>query len=347
MLSNRVRCLLAGVFALPLLGFSSPPANGQEPPTKIRFQLDWRFDGQAGPFLLAAGKGYFKAENLDVQLDVGAGSALAVTRVASTSYDMGYGDTSALIEFVANNSQDPAVRVQAIYMVLGYTPAAVMVMKRSNVVKPADLAGKTIAAPPADAARKLFPLFARQVGVDPSTIKWQSVDGVLREQLMVRGQVDGITGFQPSGMLAAIALGAKQEDLVIFNYKDHGAQVYGNAILVNPAFVRQNPKAVAAFLRAYNRGLKETIANPEEAIPYVKRADPLVDSDLELRRLKGQLDQFVVTPAAKSDGLGGVDRARLEMQIREVAKIFNLPVSPKPEDIFNPSFLPGAGERRL
>ena len=199
MLSNAVRCSLVGVIALAIHALSSPTATAQESLTKIRFQLDWRFDGQAGPFLLGAGKNYFRAEGLDVQLDIGAGSALAVTRVASSSYDMGYGDTSTLIEFLANNSQDPALRVQAVYMVLGYSPAAVMVMKRSNVVKPADLAGKTIAAPPADAARKLFPLFARLVGVDPSTIKWQSVDGVLREQLMVRGQVDELPDFSLRG----------------------------------------------------------------------------------------------------------------------------------------------------
>ena len=49
-----------------------PPA----PTTAIRFTLDRKIDGPAAPFFLAIDKGYFKAEGLDVTIDVATGGPL-------------------------------------------------------------------------------------------------------------------------------------------------------------------------------------------------------------------------------------------------------------------------------
>ncbi|MCP1315775.1 ABC transporter substrate-binding protein, partial [Halomonas sp. 707D7] len=80
------------------LAFSSAQALGDTP---IRFQLDWRFEGPAAPFLMAKEKGYFADEGLDVQIDSGSGSAGAINRVASGAYEMGFGDLNAVVEFLA------------------------------------------------------------------------------------------------------------------------------------------------------------------------------------------------------------------------------------------------------
>ena len=71
--------------------------------TPIKFQLDWRFEGPAALFLASAAKGYYKAAGLDVTIDAGNGSGGTVTRVASGTYDMGFADLAALMEFHANN----------------------------------------------------------------------------------------------------------------------------------------------------------------------------------------------------------------------------------------------------
>jgi NitT/TauT family transport system substrate-binding protein len=345
--TNAMRRAFLALGAGITLMASLPPASAQQNLTKIRFQLDWRFDGQAAPFLLGRAKGYFAQEGLDVQFDAGAGSAAAVARLAGGAYDMGYGDSSALIEYLANNSGSAAMRIQAVYMVLDSTPAGAMVMKKSNVTRPGELAGKTLGAPVFDAGRKLWPLFARAQGIDPAAVKWQSMEPALREQMLVRGQVDAVTGFMPSTLLSAVGVGAKEDEIRVFNYKDYGVKVYGNAILATARFMEQNPKAVSAFLRAYNRALKDTLANPEDAIKYVKEREPIIDSALELRRLKGLLDNFVVTAATRADGLGAISKLRLDNQVEDVARAFGLKSTPSPDLIFNSSFLPSKAERQL
>ena len=150
-------------------------ATAQQP-TRIRFQLDWRFEGPAALFLLPVAKGYFKEEGLDVIVDAGNGSGGTVTRVASGAYDMGFADIAAMIEFLAANQGNPSARMQAVFMLYDYSPAAVFALKKSGITKPSDLNGKTMGAPVFDAGRKAFPIFVKANNLDASKIKW-TVDG--------------------------------------------------------------------------------------------------------------------------------------------------------------------------
>lgn len=335
-------------FALVALALSAAAsAASAQTPTKVRFQLDWRLDGQTAPFFMGNCKGHYKAEGLEVQLDAGAGSSLAVQRVASGTYDMGFGDTSSLIEFVSNNFSNPNARVRAVYVTYDATPAGVMMLKKANIGKPIDLAGKTLGAPTFDAGRKLWPLFARAQGIDPSKVRWETMEPRLREQMLARGQVDAITGFVATRLISLNEAGVKDEDIGYFNYKDYGVKVYGNAIVANERFIRENPRAVAGFLRAYNRALKDTIADPEEAIRCLKQREPLTVEATEIRRLRATLDSYVLTPNAKANGIGAFDKLRLEQQVDDVVTAFGLKVRPDTEMLFDSSFLPPRAERMV
>ena len=226
------------------------PAAAQE--TKIKFTLDWRFEGPSALFLAAQAKGYFKQEKLDVTIDAGAGSGAAVTRVATGAYDMGFADISALIEFIGNNP-GAVTKPQAIFMVYESTPSAVLALRKSGIKSPADLNGKTLGAPVFDAGRKAFPVLARANNIDLAKVQWKSMDPSLRETMLQRGDVDAITGFTFTSYLGLVARGVKEEDIVMFKYNDYGAELYGNAVIASPRFLNDNPQAVHGFLRATGR----------------------------------------------------------------------------------------------
>ena len=315
--------------------------------TKVRFQLDWRLDGQVAPFFMGACKGHYKAEGLDVQLDAGAGSSLAVQRVGSGTYDMGFGDTSSLIEFAAGNFTNPNNRVRAVYMTYDATPAGVMMLKKAGIGKPVDLVGKTLGAPTFDAGRKLWPLFARAQGIDPTKVKWETMEPRLREQMLAQGRLDAITGFVASSVISLNEAGVKDEDIAWFNYKDYGVKVYGNAILANEKFLRENPKAISGFLRAYNRALMDTIASPEDAIRCLKQREPIIDEKTELKRLNAMLSNYVLTANTKANGIGALDKLRFEGQVDDVVAAFQLKVRPDTEMLFDSTFLPSRAERTI
>ncbi|HKC42380.1 MAG TPA: ABC transporter substrate-binding protein [Burkholderiales bacterium] len=339
------RGAIAAIAGLLFAGLAASAAA--QTPTRIRFQLDWRFEGPAALFLLPVAKGYFKQEGLDVIVDAGNGSAGTVTRVASGAYDMGFADITAMIEFLAANQGLPSARMQAVFLLYDTTAAAVFVLKKSGITKPSDLNGKTMGAPVFDAGRKAFPLFMKANKLDASKIKWQSMDPPLRETMLARGEVDGITGFYFTSLLNLNARGVKDEEVLAFKYPDYGVNIYGNVVLANQRFIDSNPQAISAFLRALTRGVREVIQNPDDSIKYVKERDPLIDEALERRRLKLAIDTVIATPEFKSSGIGAVSKLRLEDTVAQVVEAFNLKTTPNTDTIFNSTFLPSRGERQV
>jgi NitT/TauT family transport system substrate-binding protein len=337
--------LITGALAGMLLSGASGLVGAQEL-TKIRYTLDWRFEGPAAPFLLALDKGYFRDEKLDVQVDVGAGSPVAVNRVAAGTHDIGICDITSLFEFAANNQQNPAARMQAVYVYYEQSPAMAFALKKSGIKTPKDLEGKTLGAPVFDGGRKAFPIFAKATGIDSAKIKWTAMEPSLRETMLVRGEVDAITGYHFSGLLSINARGVKDEDVVMFKYTDYNVPLYGNVIFASPKFIAEHPKAVAGFLRAVNRAIKEVYANPGAAIKYVKAHDAVIDEAIELKRLKLALE-YIVTPATRSSGLGGFNKVRLEQGLEAVQWGFGLKNKVNLDLILNSSFLPSSAERAI
>lgn len=333
--------LLAGALGLSLLG----TAVAQADETRIRFQLDWRFEGPSAPFLMAVERGYFAAEGLNVQIDSGSGSAGAINRVASGAYEMGFGDLNALVEFLAENPDGPGI--QGVYVVYDGTPASVLARKDRGIESPADLAGKALAAPAFDTGYRAWGIFAAANDLEAGAVEWQNVDPALRETLLVRGDVDAITGFYFTSLLNLEGRGMSEEQLTIMPFPDYGVPLYGNAIIASEAFSEANPEAVEGFLRAFNRALAETLADPEGAIEYVRNRDALINVEMETRRLKLAIDSVIDTEEARANGAGDVDEQRLREAIQLVADAYDLPSVPEPERVFTSRFLPPQEERMI
>lgn len=334
---------VAGLAAAAMMTVSAGAAQAADP-VKLKFTLDWKFEGPLAVYLLADQKGYFKAEGLDITIDTGTGSAGAVNRVASGAYEAGITDLNSLIEFDVKN---PAQAMKAVYMAYNHPPYAIIALKKSGITKPEDLKGKKLGAPGFDAARAMWPAFAAKVGLAIDAVTWTSMDPPLREPMLARGDVDAISGFYFTSALNLEATGAKLDDLVVFNYSDYGVKLYGNAIIVSPKFAAEHPDAVKGLIRATVKATKEAIADPAAAVKFIKPRDPLADEALELKRLKMAIDANLVTADVKEDGLGAVRTDRLAASIDELAAALKLTAKPKPEDVFDASFLPPVAERKL
>lgn len=333
---------LLGAAAAILLIAGMPAAHAQE--TSVKFQLDWRFEGPSALFLWPAAKGYFKAEKLNVSIDAGNGSGNAVNRVASGTYDMGFADLAALMEFHANNPSAPNKPV-AVMVVYNNTPAAVLALKKSGIKSPADLAGKKMGAPVFDAGRRAFPIFQKANGI--GAVNWISMDPPLRETMLAKGDVDAITGFTFTSLLNLEARGVDPKDIIVLPYPQFGVKLYGNVIIASEDFLKKNPESVKAFLRAFTKGAREVIANPKAAVEVVKERDGIINAALEERRLRLAIETSIATPDARAEGFGEIKAPRLALMASQVADAFNTKGRINPEAVFNASFLPTAAERNI
>ncbi len=330
--------IIAATAALTVLG------NAHAQSTPIKFLLDWRFEGPSALFLSPIAKGYFKDAKLDVTLDAGTGSGAAVQRVASGTYDMGFADMAALMEFHANNPDAPNKPV-AVMMVYNNTPAAVLALKKSGITKPADLAGKKLGAPVFDAGRRAFPIFQKANTL--SAVNWVTMDPPLRETMLARGDVDAITGFSFTSLLNLEARGVKAQDVVILPNPSYGVKLYGNAIIASPKLIKENPEAVKAFLAAFTKGAKEVMAKPDDAVQHIKARDGIINVELEQRRLRMAIDAVIASPDARAEGFGQVVPGRLALMASQVSDAFNTKTRVNPDLTWNGSFLPTKAELNI
>jgi NitT/TauT family transport system substrate-binding protein len=303
--------------------------------TSIRFLNDWRWEGQAAPLLLA-NKGYFQAEKLSVTLTPGTGSGATVAKVAGGEFDMGLGDFSSLIEHAAKNPATPPP--VAVYMVYERTPSSLFIRKASGADKPQQLAGKKLGAPPFDGGRKLWPAFSE--AAHTGEVVWENVDAAKREEKFAKGELDGITGFYFTTMLNIEKQGMSGSAYSVFPFYELGLRVYGNAILVNPKFLADNPKAVASFVKAYHAALKATLANTRDAVKTVKAIDANADEQFEWRRARLAFDTFVNTPTTQETGLGFIDMKRVQSNIDLVTSAYKLANKPQANAIARTDFVP-------
>jgi len=340
-MKSMTRRMLGGAALAAGLALGAMPANAQ---TALKFTLDWVFQGPTSPFLVALEKGYYKAEGLDVTMDPGQGSAGALQRVATGAYQIGFADVNSLIEYNAKNA---GKEILAVFMAYDFPPFGVYALKKSGIKGPKDLEGKKLGAPVFDASFRLFPAFAKKTGIDKGKVEHVNLTPQLREQSLVQGSVDFISGHYFSSILDLKARGVKLEDVVAMRYSDVGMDVYGNAVIVSPELAAQNPKAVTGFIRATVKAWKEVAANPAVGLAATKKRDPLINEALEAERLDMSLKLNVLTPFVKANGMGDVDPARFARSVKDVSEAFGLPTAPDPAKVFSSKFLPPKAERMI
>lgn len=325
-----------------VLLLSCAAASGQTP---VKVSYDAKFDGQSAPFLLPLDKGYYKAEGLEVSVDPGANSAEAITRVNSGTYDIGFADINALIQF---RDQNPASAPKAVFIVYNRPAYAIIARKSRGVAQPRDLEGKKLGAPLADLAFAQWKIFAKANEIDTSKVTIDNIGMPVREPMLAAGQVDAITGSSFNSFVNLKDRGVPVDDVVVFLMADYGVQLYGSAIIVNPKFAADNPDAVRAFLRAFTRGMKETVKDPSRAIDSVLKRNETAKKDVEIERLRIAIRENLVTEEVKTDGYGGIDTARFDAAIDQIAQSYEFKSKTKPSaaEVFDPSFLPAAAERR-
>ena len=315
----------------------APAPSEPRQPLAIQFTLDRPIDAAAAPFVMAAVSGLFSAEDLAVTTNVAGGSSDAIARVGAGSSDFAVVDINALIRSRDNKAAAP---VKAVFVLFNQAPYAIIARKSRGIRALPDLEGKNLGVAEGDLSIRLWPAVARQNGIKLSQVKQSSISPAVREPMLSAGQVDAVTGFS---YLSAVNLrdrGVPADDLAVLRFADHGCEAYGCALIVNPQLAAAKTEAVKGFVRAVIVGTHIAIKDPgRAATETVSRMDG-GSRELELERLNTVIRDNILTAEVKQHGIGGIDQARFERSIDQIAEDFKFQKRPTVLDIFDDSFLP-------
>src|SRR5580698_1109244 len=92
-----VRFLAAFSAALIWTALSAAPASAAD---KVVLMLNWYVYGEHAPFYYGKAKGIYAAENIDLEIQEGRGSAATTQAVAARTADFGYVDVPTMMRAV-------------------------------------------------------------------------------------------------------------------------------------------------------------------------------------------------------------------------------------------------------
>jgi len=249
------------VFAVALsacsTGATSSPASA---PVHIKLPMGYIPTVQYAPFYVAVQKGYFAAENIEVEFDYSFETdGVALVGANTLQFALVSGEQVLL----ARAQGLPVVYVLAWYQ---QYPISVVSHVDENIQTPDELAGKRIGLPGLFGANYVgLRALLYAAGLKESDVTLDSI-GFNQVEALAARQEQAVVGYTANEPIVLRAKGYTVNEIRVSDY----VQLASNGILTNETTLAEKPELVRAFNRAVVRGLKDTIANPDEAYEICK-----------------------------------------------------------------------------
>ena len=313
-----LRCLFVALMLL-ATGFSTRAAEHV-------FALDApRPQGRHTPYFIALDRGFYKEAGIELRIVPGRGSADGINRIAAGEASFAFGDAGALVLARAKGAT-----VKMVGVIYASSPFVIFSLKGTPIAGPKDLEGKTIAAPPTDGMRTMFPVFAKVAGIDADKVRWVDMPIEKKDQALLAREVDGMTsGLQQRPLLSKSAA-EKNLEVQTLRWGEFGFALYSNGLLVGDALIASDPALVKGFVAATMRGFAATFADVDAAVATMVRLHPTLDPAIVRAEIEIVRD-MAMTEDAKRHGIGWIDQATMQATVDAVADVFKVEKPPVAE----------------
>ncbi|MYC97963.1 MAG: ABC transporter substrate-binding protein [Gammaproteobacteria bacterium] len=267
----------------------------------MSLRLPWFPNTQFSGSFVAAAKGYFAEEGLDVTINPGGFDVNSITLVAAGSDTFGLHDTGSLLFAAAEDI--PLITVATYFH---KHPGAVMALEESGIETLEDFVGKRIGFAEGGPWQLTQAMLAKN-GIDVDDLEQVAIGFDLAP--ILDGSVDLKTVFATNEPILAALQGFPARVFVPYDY---GVETSANALFTTQDYFEDNPEVVCGMVRAISRGWEFAFENPEEALDIVIAVDPEnLDREKEALSLEAIKDA-VLTPDAVADGIGSMKHSRWE-----------------------------------
>ena len=291
-------------------------------PEKINFLLDFTPYGKHAPFYAALDHGFWKDAGFDATILKGDGSATTISSYAAGAVDFAFADTATLILARAKGAK---IKVAGI-------------IHDKSLYAVGTLQGQAAGRQHGDAARVMFPAFAKLNGLDPATVQWTDMTPPARIASLVLGQVDGVTLF----LTESPTFGAKAKEAGkhwrVFPYADYGLDLYSNGPLVREDLIAREPDRVKRFVESTMKAWAWSIENPNAALASFLKYNPAINPEQAREHLRIAI-AHIMTDTAKREGIGYIDPEKMKRTVQLVSEYFDVQ-GVSADDLYTNAFTP-------
>jgi NitT/TauT family transport system substrate-binding protein len=288
--------LLAAIAAAALAG---APAMAQQ---KIDFILNWVPGGDHAPYYYAKKMGWYKDAGIDLNIEPGKGSAVAVQKVAAGANPIGLADMPNALTLRGKGADTVGV-----FNVYANSPQGLYWLKSSGIKSVKDLAGKKIGNPAGDGARTIWPALAKANNIDANSVTWVNIDANSKLAALKAHSIDATTSFYNIHHIFQKELG---DDMGFVAWKDAGLNTYGNTVIVNADFLKKNKPLVAAFVKVTQKAFAACVANENPCVQALVDANGALQFANELQNWH-LVEVLMSDKFSKTVALGYLDDARM------------------------------------
>ena len=257
---------------------------------KITLLLDWFINPDHAPIIIAEKKGYFKEQDLKVDIQEPADPSMPPKLVAAGKADMAVTYQPQLHMQIDEGL--PLTRVSTLVA----TPLNTLVtLKSSNITSIADLKGKKIGFSVGGFEDILLKVMLKKYDLSFDDVELVNVNWSLSPSL-ITGKVDAVIGSYRNFELNQLDI--KEHPGHAFYVEEEGVPSYEELIIVVNNKDREDDK-YRRFNIAMEQAVQYLINHPEEAWTMFKDYKPAeLDDELNRRAWKDTLPRFALRPGA-------------------------------------------------
>jgi len=249
---------------------NSGSGNDAGPLVHVKVPLGYIPNIQFAPLYVALEKGYFKDAGIDIEFDYSFETdAVALVGANQLQFAVVSGEQVLL----ARAQGLPVVYAAAWYQ---QYPVAVVSKTEQGIVTPADLKGKRIGLPGLFGANYIgLDALLFSAGLSEADVTLDSI-GFNQIEALATDQEQAVSVYAANEPIQLRAQGYELNEILV---ADH-VQLASNGLITNEKTIAENPDLVRRMVSVIVKGLKDTMANPDEAYKLSKKHIPdLTDAD--------------------------------------------------------------------
>lgn len=329
---SRRNVLISGGFFAGGLGF--PNIIRAQAQTKLTLAILFVPRGDFAPYYLARERGYYAQAGIDLTIKHVLGNAFAFQMLSAGNAEFAHAD---IVQMLQLQGATPEPQMKSVAVVCNKIPLSLFFLARRGIQKPEDLVGRTVVDSPGSTTPALIKLLARANGFDAAQIEWKSAAANAKVALMLQGQADAVSTYLPA-LPSTAARAPKGSQVGVFNFGDHGVDIYGDGLISTNRYLAESPQISRAFVQATLRGYKESFAEPAAAVAAIVKNAPELNSTNALMELD-ILRELNAEQRWPQRGFGAHDSAKMAATYSAVIDVIRQPIGRPVSEFFSNDLL--------